>query len=300
MIAYLPNLDEETLETAYLNGLKPEIKVEIPKYRPFGLQQIMDVSLEVEASLQIIWETWPNNIRQALSRQSTEARQRPAVPRTFHTTTVPAAHITQGLSHSKDTTSIPAKPASTENFTRPPRKKIMRLTDEEFQLRREKGLYFHCNEKYTLGHRCKREINIFLVQEGDTNEDIPCSEEDIMEVDDDPVLPGSICAVRLGSSANGAIKVWGEFLGLSIIILIDGGASYNVIHSRLVQARSIPIEGNMRWDLIMADCSIRRAEGLCLDLPIVIQGLGFHQDFIPFNLGNIDMILGIQWLKSLG
>lgn len=33
----------------------------------------------------------------------------------------------------------------------------VRLTDAEFQSRREKVFFFHCEEKYHAGHRCKVE-----------------------------------------------------------------------------------------------------------------------------------------------
>ncbi|RVW92924.1 hypothetical protein CK203_040429 [Vitis vinifera] len=34
---------------------------------------------------------------------------------------------------------------------------IKRLTESELQARREKGICFKCDEKFSLGHRCKKE-----------------------------------------------------------------------------------------------------------------------------------------------
>lgn len=46
---------------------------------------------------------------------------------------------------------------------------VHRLTDVEFQARRDKGLCFRCDEKYYAGHRCKvrekRELRTLVVQE---------------------------------------------------------------------------------------------------------------------------------------
>ena len=36
-----------------------------------------------------------------------------------------------------------------------PSRRRLNLTEAEVQARREKGLCFHCDEKYTLGHHCK-------------------------------------------------------------------------------------------------------------------------------------------------
>ena len=41
----------------------------------------------------------------------------------------------------------------------------MKLTEQEIQKRREKGLCFSCNEKFGPGHRCNKELNIILVEE---------------------------------------------------------------------------------------------------------------------------------------
>ena len=43
---------------------------------------------------------------------------------------------------------------------------IRRFINAEIQQRREKGLCYRCDEKYSPGHRCKRrELNILVLQE---------------------------------------------------------------------------------------------------------------------------------------
>ena len=55
-----------------------------------------------------------------------------------------------------------------------------RLTDAEFQAKREKRLCFKCEEKYHVGHRCKakeqKELRILVVQEN--GEEFEIIEED--------------------------------------------------------------------------------------------------------------------------
>ena len=42
------------------------------------------------------------------------------------------------------------------------------MTDNEVRIKKEKGLCFRCDEKFSPGHRCKRrELNIIAVQEGE-------------------------------------------------------------------------------------------------------------------------------------
>ena len=59
---------------------------------------------------------------------------------------------------------------------------VWRLTDVEIQLRREKGLCYRYDEKFSLGHRCKRrELNVMVVQgESDLEEEI---EEELIQAE---------------------------------------------------------------------------------------------------------------------
>ena len=45
-------------------------------------------------------------------------------------------------------------------------------TDEsKLQARREKGLCFKCDEKFSPGHLCKKELRVLLVHEDEEEED---------------------------------------------------------------------------------------------------------------------------------
>ena len=48
---------------------------------------------------------------------------------------------------------------------------MLNFTKAEVQARREKGLCFHCDDKYSLGHRCKRELQIMIVHEDEHDEE---------------------------------------------------------------------------------------------------------------------------------
>lgn len=54
---------------------------------------------------------------------------------------------------------------------------VQRLSDKEWQVRREKGLCFKCDGKWQVGHRCnKKELSVLLSQEeGDDEGSLPLS-----------------------------------------------------------------------------------------------------------------------------
>lgn len=50
----------------------------------------------------------------------------------------------------------------------------------------------------------------------------------------------------------------------------------------------------------MANGAILKTEGFCGDVPVNIQGEWFHIQFHALTLGECDVMLGTQWLSTLG
>ncbi|KAA0056408.1 putative polyketide hydroxylase [Cucumis melo var. makuwa] len=94
---------------------------------------------------------------------------------------------------------------------------VHRLTDVEFQARRDKGLCFRCDEKYYAGHRCKvrekRELRTLVVQE------------------------------------NGELE--GSINDEAVIALIDYGAVHNFISDKLTSSLKLPKEEASNYGVIL-------------------------------------------------
>ncbi|KAA0041992.1 Ty3/gypsy retrotransposon protein [Cucumis melo var. makuwa] len=145
-----------------------------------------------------------------------------------------------------------------------------RLPDAEFQLRREKGLCFKCNEKYSTDHKCKmkeqREFRMFV--ENNNNEELEIIEEvdsEVAELRTAEVQPHTTACVELsinyvvGLNDPGTMKVRGSLQGTAI-----------------------------------------QGKGVCESLEVKMKEWTVKEDFLPLELGGVDVILGMQWLYSLG
>ena len=170
--AYLPDLAADVLETAYLRGLKTDIQEALEMHSPIGLRQIMDTSVQTEKFLRAIYEGSkapilpkgnsythpPEKLQGQLFNRDIPKTEAPADEKRLSWKT--------GSRGGLNTDPVVLAPPC---LKAPPRK-FLKLTEQEIQKRREKGLCFYCNEKFGPGHRCKKELNIILVEEEEEEE----------------------------------------------------------------------------------------------------------------------------------
>lgn len=136
----LKDLPDEVPESTFMNGLLPKIWAEICLLGPIGLGQIMEVAQKVEDRNLVL-----KSAKEASAQKIHKFIQNPIKARTFSTKAVTVEN------------------RLTNNRREAP---IKRMTDIEWRSKREKGLCFRCEEKYTIGHRCKnRELRVLLVQD---------------------------------------------------------------------------------------------------------------------------------------
>ncbi|XP_078429554.1 uncharacterized protein LOC144701690 [Wolffia australiana] len=268
LVAFLAHVPHDIQETAYLNGLKREIRVELNKYRPFGIQDIMDYSLEAESNLAI------------LDEQGGQTRVITTIPRIlYNNNNQRSMGIIRGEGRPHPPQNREAQNSiRNESFQIDNKKKITKLTTEEFIQRKEKGLCYTCNEKYTPGHRCNKKLSIYMLQEDvEEEEDQPITEENLMQLDDGPLIRGEFMSINSSKVDTGlspaSFRLWGELYNPRVSLLIDGGATYNFIKPKVIQALSIQVSPYHKFSISLGDGFRRMTEGICLNIPITFQEL---------------------------
>ena len=90
--------------------------------------------------------------------------------------------------------------------TNNPPKRQLRLTDAEFQARKDKGLCFHCDERFARGHKCRKQLDILLVHDDEIGE-ADHSDQDWAPVDIDSTEVNGIHAASVScNSVHGLSK----------------------------------------------------------------------------------------------
>jgi len=120
--------------------------------------------------------------------------------------------------------------------------KVQKVSPAEMAERRKQGLCYYCDEKYSLGHKCK-EPKFFQIDATDyssTEEDPPLEEHEALEEDhqkdnvsDEPVI--SLHALA-GISSPQTLKIRGFLKHHPVVVLIDSGSTHNFIHQKVAEA----------------------------------------------------------------
>ncbi|XP_052289930.1 uncharacterized protein LOC127899837 [Citrus sinensis] len=109
-----------------------------------------------------------------------------------------------------------------------PRVPIKKMTIEELNERKKKGLCFKCNEKFSPSHGCKR---LFLIQANfdDSDKDIKMEIEGDEVVEQTETTPGISFHAMVGTQTPETMRVMGRLVQKVVTVLIDSGSTHNFI-----------------------------------------------------------------------
>lgn len=81
--------------------------------------------------------------------------------------------------------------------------------------------------------------------------------------------------------------------------MIEGGNTHNFIHESLVSTLGLPAQSTQILRVIVGNVSEIKCSQVCHNVIIQVQGHQFSVEFHVLPLGGVDLVLGVQWLKSL-
>jgi hypothetical protein len=113
-----------------------------------------------------------------------------------------------------------------------------RLTPQQLEERKEKGLYFNCENKYSKGHKCG-EKKLFYIdceeEEEQKQKQEPSQDENIEEISSEELTPTISCNALDGINTPQTLKIEGYIKKKKVIVLIDSGSTHNFIHYKLAK-----------------------------------------------------------------
>ncbi|EOA18774.1 hypothetical protein CARUB_v10007371mg, partial [Capsella rubella] len=264
----LPHVSLDVLESAFLKGLRKNLRDQVVRCRPTNLDEIVEVASVIEAQEK---DTTGSPVRQ-FTRQT---------------------QFSSSLSNRHNEPSNFKKPFDMGNEMRRPQRGETKNSNP----------CRNCGEKWFHGHKCRHtRFKQLEVDEADEEEEEPIEQE--REVEEEPREKEELVTLTLDSKSGltneKSMQMRGKIKGKEVKVLIDSGATSSFVDERLVQEMEWPIIAQRKFSVQVGGGNILRGRGVCAGLKLETQGVEIIQDFLVFDLGSVDVVLGYPWLASLG
>ncbi|XP_072951725.1 uncharacterized protein [Typha angustifolia] len=103
-----------------------------------------------------------------------------------------------------------------------------------------------------------------------------------------------------GANAPWILRVDGIVKNQMVRILINTGSTHNFMDKRMVKKIGIAIDATSRFNVALRDGTTLRANNICQGVLLKFQGNSFTLDLQPLALRGVDIVLGMEWMQSLG
>ncbi|KAL4592716.1 hypothetical protein LXL04_005719 [Taraxacum kok-saghyz] len=256
-----------------------------------------------------------SDICQELATRITIRAPKPAIlppyrPSPTTSTTPSTTPTTISSGSSSGLLPTPAKPTAHLPFTR--------LSPDAMQKRRAVGLCFRCPEKYHPGHKCNPPQFLMIVDHEDdlhvtdnaTNEpNSPPLTYQSTEVipfppsSTDDTFPHFLSlspAALLGTSSPRALRVTDVINGHYVTVLVNCGSTHNIVQPRVAKFFKLPTTPIPTFSVMIGNGTHIHSHGYCDTVPLQIASASFTIPLFVLPIEGADLVLGLQWLGSLG
>ncbi|KZV19807.1 peroxidase 64 [Dorcoceras hygrometricum] len=179
------------------------------------------------------------------------------------------------------------------------------ISPQEFQRRKEKGLCFRCGEAYSPMHKCAFKLLQVAILEEEQLEEGETDEYEGVEREQDTgdkeygMLELPLYSIS-GMTQPQTMKLRGRIQNQEAVVMVDSGASHNFISRKLVEKLGMEIDEAVKFGVCLGDGTKVQCQGLCQGLKIQLGTYIAKITGHLFELGGVDIILGVEWLRTLG
>lgn len=170
--------------------------------------------------------------------------------------------------------------------------------------RKKKGLRYNCDSKWQYGHKCQNP-KLFLLESVEVlekNTNLEGEREDMMEFSYSEEMPEISLHAITGRQHPKTMRLVGWIGTQRLVILVDSGTTHNFVDSSVCKKVNLSICREQRIKVRVANGEEVISEGKCTSLRLKVQlkEFCFVAEAYVIVLAGCDMVLGIQWLVTLG
>ena len=266
-------VSESTLVSVFISGLKPQLRRELNLRRPVTLTMAFALARELSA------------LHADNGTNSQHSSTHPVVtPPSSHPNVL--VHETTHQQHASSSLTRPDLP-------------IRRLSFAEKQVKDAQGLCYNCDQKWSRNHRCASRLLLLL---GDNDEKTPAAVSTTPLDEDATMLSADLSYINslYGTGHPRALRGEGNILNVMVHVLVDGGSNNNFVHPRIVEKLRLPVTPIPPFRVYVGNGESLPCTTQCTAVPLSLQGHTFEVDLYVLPVHGPDVLLGVQWLQTLG
>ncbi|XP_042029888.1 uncharacterized protein LOC121776789 [Salvia splendens] len=263
-------LSGEALIPILITGLKEPIQETLELQQPGSLAEAMALALWLAASHEV--------------RQLPPSRGKWPIRDSCFFPISQSPPVGQSDMPAKDPTKISFKP--------------IRVSNAEKAERSRKGLCYHCLEKWTLGHVCKQKMLSYVGEdEGDNGRDESDGDEE-----GDTIIAADLSHLHAlaGGTKARPFNVVGTIGKTTMGILIDTGSTHNFLHPRVAKELQLALTPIRPFPVYVDNGASLICSHIARRTKLFVHGVDFLIDLHIMEIHSPDIVLGMDWLESLG
>ena len=289
------NLTEEYMLDSFIGGLKDTIKPFVRAFKPTTICEAVEYARLQEDTLNSL------NLK-PLKNHLTPYTNTPILPKPSEKPALLPLPSTKVTSNT-----YPSTPNTKTN------RNFKYVPADVRASKIAQGLCFYCDKPFERGHKCSfKEAQLFAVEfkedsEGEDDEGIGVGEGSLgqkIKGDKEDVKEATEACISVhaltGEKNYHTMRIVGMVKRKPVHILIDSGSTHNFLDLEYAKTLGCELEQIPPQAVSVADGNHIACQHQCKGFTWSVQDKLFKADVMLIQLGSCDMVLGIQWLRTLG
>ncbi|XP_074351847.1 uncharacterized protein LOC141690994 [Apium graveolens] len=178
---------------------------------------------------------------------------------------------------------------------------VRRLSPQELREKREKRLCYNCDQKWNTSHKCRCKFLLMLGNDDGEGDDANFFLEFNDSVEES-LVTGDISSLNAlaGQGIPRSLQLMGEINRHKVQVLIDSGSTHNFVKPTVVEKLGLDVHTTSTFRVYIGNGDSLVCQFYCPNVVVLIQGHVFSMDLYVLPIEGPDIVLGIQWLQTLG
>ncbi|XP_041999974.1 uncharacterized protein LOC121749469 [Salvia splendens] len=176
-----------------------------------------------------------------------------------------------------------------------PRLPLIRVSQAEKSERSRLGLCWHCPDKWVLGHVCKHRLLCYWDEDG-----TPIDEWDGDVRDEEAIREVAHIHSLDGGGRSRPLKVLGQIQDREVSIQVDTGSDRDFLHPAIAESLHLSLSPIRPFRVFVGNGAALLCTHMSRQTELKVQGSVFMVDLHILPIHGPDVILGMDWLESLG